>query len=104
MILEDLRKPKIHIGDMDIAIFDVLATIGGGYFLAEKMKWDKKKTNPGMFVLGYLAHNMTGTETPLNTYINQVISQIATFHELQLSPIACPDFDLKTFSPVIYST
>ena len=74
MNIQKLREPKLHIGEIDIAIFDVLATIGGGYLLAEKMKWSKTKTIPAMFVAGYFAYNITGTTTPLNTYINQTFA------------------------------
>ena len=69
-LLEKLREPKIA----GMAILDITMTIIAGNFLAQKMKWDKKKTIPAMFVAGYLAHNITGTETPLNKYINSTFS------------------------------
>ena len=70
MNLDDLRKPKFNIGGMSIAIFDVGGTIALGYLLADYMKWDKKKTIPSMFVLGYFVHNLTGTDTPLTRKLN----------------------------------
>jgi len=70
MNLDDLRKPKFNIGCMDIAIFDVSATIAGGYVLADYMKWNKPKTIVGAFVTGYVVHNLTGTSTPLTRKLN----------------------------------
>ena len=59
---------------MELAIFDLIATVGAGYILADKMKWNKPVTIGGAFVAGHLAHNMTGTETPLTTKINQTFA------------------------------
>ena len=70
-LISKLREPKLNIGGMDLAIFDVSATIAGGYLLAERMDWSKAKTIPAVFALGYLVHNMTGTITPLTSQINQ---------------------------------
>ena len=70
-LISKLREPKLNIGGMELAYFDLLGTIGGGYIVADKMKWSKAKTIPAMFALGYFAHNLTGTETPLTTKINQ---------------------------------
>ena len=75
MNLDDLRKPKFNIGGMDIAIFDVSATIAGGYVLADYMKWNKPKTIVGAFVTGYVVHNMMGVSTPLNDRINQTFAE-----------------------------
>ena len=70
-IIENLREPKINIGGMELAIFDLIATVGAGYIVAEKMKWNKPATIFGAFVVGHLAHNMTDTITPLTSQINQ---------------------------------
>ena len=70
-IIESLREPKLNMGGMELAYFDLIATIGGGYIVADKMKWNKPATILGAFIAGHLAHNMTGTITPLTSQINQ---------------------------------
>ena len=70
-LISKLREPKLNIGGMELAYFDLLGTIGGGYIVAEKMNWNKPATILGAFVVGHLAHNMTGTITPLTSQINQ---------------------------------
>ena len=74
-MINKLREPKIHVAGVDMAIFDVGATILGGYAVAKVMDWSPFKTIPAMFVLGHLAHNSSGVETPLSTKINQTFTE-----------------------------
>ena len=76
-MINKLREPKIHLTEgVDVAIFDVGATILGGYAVSKVMDWSPFKTIPAMFVLGHLAHNSSGVETPLSTKINQTFTGV----------------------------
>jgi hypothetical protein len=60
-----LGKPGqgIHTHVGGIAIFDTVATIGGGYLIAKRMEWDPAKTILGLFVFGEIVHWYVGVET-----------------------------------------
>jgi len=73
--MNKLREPKIHVAGMDMAIFDLGGTVLGAYAVAKVMNWNKPATIFGAFVLGHLAHNSTGTNTPLSTKINQTFTE-----------------------------
>mgnify|MGYP000932393486 CR=1 FL=1 len=68
-IINELRKPRVY----DVALFDVLATVGAGWYLGNKMDVDKKYTIPGMFVAGYLVHEVLGIETTGNKVVNKIM-------------------------------
>ena len=61
-MIKTLRKPRVG----GVAVFDVGGTVLAGYVLAEKMDWSKPKTIVGMFVLGFLTHEVLGIKTQLN--------------------------------------
>jgi hypothetical protein len=73
-LISKMREPKINMGGMDMAIFDLAGTVGGGYMVAKYMNWDKSTTILSAFVLGHMAHKMTGTQTPLSEKIDQTLS------------------------------
>ena len=75
-MIKNLREPKIHVAGVHMAIFDVGATVLGGYAVAKVMDWSPFKTIPAMFVLGHLAHNSSGVETPLSTKINETFTGV----------------------------
>jgi hypothetical protein len=72
--MDKLREQKLNIGGMDIAIADLAGTIGGGYLVAKYMNWNKPATILGAFAIGHLAHNLTGTKTPMSERVNQSLS------------------------------
>ena len=73
-LISKLREPKLHLGEgLDVAYFDFLSTIAGGYMVAKYMDWNKPATIGGMFVVGHIAHNMTGTITPLTAKVNSTL-------------------------------
>ena len=75
-LISKLREPKVHITEgVDVAVFDVSATVLGGYVVAKVMDWSPLKTIPAMFIVGHLVHNATGTSTPLSTKINQTFTE-----------------------------
>jgi hypothetical protein len=76
-LISNLREPKLHLGEgLDVAYFDFLSTIAGGYMVAKYMDWNKPATIGGMFVVGHIAHNMTGTITTLTAKINRTLVPI----------------------------
>jgi len=75
-MINKLREPKIHVAGVDMAIFDVGATILGGYAVAKVMNWNKPATIFGTFIVGHLVHNATGTNTPLSTKINETFTGV----------------------------
>ena len=50
-----------HIGG--VAMFDVLATVGGGYLIAKKMRWSVPVTIFSLFLLGEFLHWYFGVPT-----------------------------------------
>ena len=76
-LISKLREPKVHLMEgVDVAIFDVSATVMGGYAISKYMKWNTPITILGAFAVGHLAHNSSGTVTPLSTRINEAFSDV----------------------------
>lgn len=74
-IIEILREPRIHIFDVNIAMFDLTGTILISYLIAKKLDWNPWITVGSAFPVAYLAHSFFKVETPLNKKINE------TFHK-----------------------
>ena len=76
-MINKLREPKIHLTEgVDVAIFDVGGTVLGGYVVAKIMNWNVPATILGTFMVGHLAHNSSGVETPLSTKINETFTGV----------------------------
>ena len=70
-LISRLREPKINIGGIDLAIFDLSATTLAGYIIAKKQNWSIPLTIGGLFITGHMAHNLMDIPTPLTTRINE---------------------------------
>ena len=68
-LLETLRTPRIK----GIAVFDVGGTALIGYYIANKMNWNKPTTIGSLFVIGYLTHEVLGIEIePQSKFTNSL--------------------------------
>ncbi len=74
-IIRKLREPKIQIANMDLAIFDLSATVLAGYWVARRQNWNIPLTITGTFLLGHIAHNLGGVQTPLSRHINETFAR-----------------------------
>ena len=64
-IIEDLRKPRINILGVDMALFDIGGTLFVSYLIAKKMDWNPALTMGLSIPVAYLAHKAFKVNTPL---------------------------------------
>ena len=65
-LINDLRKPKIHIFGADVAVFNLTATALDGYYLSRMLGVSPLIGIPGMFAAGHLTHRALGVKTALS--------------------------------------
>ena len=62
-IIEDLRKPKIHIMNKDIALFDVSITAITGYYISRYFEIPIYIGIPSTFMVGHITHKALNIKT-----------------------------------------
>jgi hypothetical protein len=75
-LIKDLRRPRIHIGDTNIAVFDTVGTLGISYVISKKFDINMFYASCIAFGSGFVAHELTGKNTPLNKAIKDVWNDI----------------------------
>lgn len=69
--MSDLTTPNVGIHShripfLNIATFDTLATIAGGYFIAKYMDWSIWKTTVGLFAISVPVHHLFKVHSTLH--------------------------------------
>jgi hypothetical protein len=73
-MLKELRKHKIHIAGLDLAIFDLAGTLGLAYAFARFYKLNPYLVTLSSIPLSILVHNAVGVKTPLTNKVNAIVS------------------------------
>ena len=55
-LIESLRKPRIELSGMKIAVFDLSLTLVGGYVVGKKLGYNPWLTAGAMIPLGIVVH------------------------------------------------
>ena len=71
-LIETLRKPRVEIFDMKIALFDLSVTLVGGFIVGKKLGFSPWLFSVGMIPLGIVVHNVMGIDTGISKKIAKV--------------------------------
>lgn len=67
--IETLRRPRLEIFDMEIALFDLGGSLMAGYFLGKRLGYNPWLSSIAMIPLGIVVHDIMGVETQINKKI-----------------------------------
>ena len=70
-LIESLRKPRIELSGMKIAVFDLSLTLVGGYAVGKKLGYNPWLTAGAMIPLGIVVHEMIGIETEISKKLHE---------------------------------
>ena len=71
-LIETLRKPKININGMKLAVFDLSGTLLLAYLFARQFNLNVSLTLASSIPLSVLAHNLAGVKTQLTDKLNTI--------------------------------
>jgi hypothetical protein len=70
-LIQTLRKPRISVFDMKIAVFDLSLTLIGGYVIGKQLGYNPWVCSVSMIPLGIVVHDMMGIETEISKKITK---------------------------------
>jgi F0F1-type ATP synthase assembly protein I len=70
-LIQTLRKPRISVFDMRIAVFDLSLTLIGGYVIGKQLGYNPCIFSVGMIPLGIVVHQILGIETEISKKITE---------------------------------
>ena len=73
MNIDSLRSYKIHLIGIDMALFDISATVLGSYLIAKYFRINPLIVITSSIPVSYLAHKSFGVQTPLTNKIDNMI-------------------------------
>lgn len=85
--IDDARSTRLTFGNIDVAAFDTLGTLGSALMLAQWRSWNKPLTVLGVFALGHAVHIALGIKTGL---VRGGPTTIGDDDEPEPVPRACP--------------
>lgn len=62
-MIKEIRSVRVKIGEKNVAVFDLSATVFAAYLISRKMNWNFPLTIVGTFATGHVTHKLVGVKT-----------------------------------------